>query len=147
MIMDITTQFSNAQAITADAASTNIIDLGATGRVYGAASAIIRDVGKGAPVPLVVTVVESFNTLTSMNISIQVDDDVAFGSPKTVWRSPEYLLAQLATGAEFLLPDSLPVGTNERYVRLYYDITGTAPTLGKVTAGTVLARQTNDTKR
>lgn len=143
MIMDATLQFSNAQAITADAASTNTIDLGATGTVYGGASAIVRDIGKGKDVPLIVTVTEAFNNLTSMNISVQVDDNSAFSSAKTVYRSPEYTLAQLAVGAEFLLPDALPVGTNERYVRLYYDITGTAPTTGKVTAGVVGARQNN----
>jgi hypothetical protein len=31
-------------------------------------------------------------------------------------------------------------------VRLYYDITGTAPTTGKITAGVVMARQTNGNK-
>lgn len=143
MIMDATLQFSNAQAITADAASTNTIDLGATGTVYGGAAAIVRDIGKGKDVPLIVTVTEAFNNLTSMNISVQTDDNSAFSSAKTVYRSPEYTLAQLAVGAEFLLPDALPVGTNERYVRLYYDITGTAPSTGKITAGVVGARQNN----
>lgn len=143
MIMDATLQFSNAQAITADAASTNIVDLGATGTVYGASAAIVRDIGKGKDVPLVVTVAEAFNNLTSLNISVQVDDNSAFSSAKTVYRSPEYTLAQLAVGAEFLLPDALPIGTNERYVRLYYDITGTAPSTGKITAGVVGARGNN----
>jgi hypothetical protein len=46
MIMDITVQFSNGQAITADAASTNIIDLGQPGTVYGAGAPIVRDVGR-----------------------------------------------------------------------------------------------------
>lgn len=143
MIMDATLQFSSAQAITADAASTNIIDLGSTGTVYGAAAALVRDIGKGKSVPVVVTVTEAFNNLTSMNIAVQVDDNSSFSSAKTVFRSPEYTLAQLAVGAEFLLPDDLPIGTNERYVRLYYDITGTAPSTGKVTAGVVVARGNN----
>jgi hypothetical protein len=143
MIMDATLQFSNAQAITADTASTNIIDLGATGTAYGAAQALVRDIGKGLDVPLVVTVTETFNNLTSMNISIQVDDNSAFSSANTVFRSPEYLLADLVAGKQYLLPDAFPVGTNERYVRLYIDITGTAPSTGKITAGAVMARQTN----
>lgn len=143
MIMDRTALFSDAQAITAGGASTNLIDTGARGTVFGAGSPIVRDIGPGTRVPLVVTVTESFNNLTSMVITVQVDDNAAFSSPKTVFTSPTYTLAQLATGAEYLLPEWLPVGTNERYVRLYYDITGTAPTLGKVTAGVVVARQTN----
>lgn len=143
MIMDATLMFSNAQAITADTASTNIIDLGATGTAYGAAAALVRDIGKGLGVPLLVTVTETFNNLTSMNILIQVDDNSAFLTPTVVFRSPEYLLADLAMGKKYLLPDSFPVDTNERYVRLYFDISGTAPTTGKITAGAVMARQTN----
>ncbi len=146
MIMDATLQFSNAQPITVDAASTNIIDLGATGSAYGAAAPLSRDIGNGLGVPLLVTVTETFNNLTSMNISIQVDDTSAFASPVTVFRSPEYTLADLAMGKKYLLPDAFPAGTNERYVRLYYDITGTAPTTGKITAGAVMARQTNSNK-
>ena len=146
MIMDKTEEFSLAQAITADTASTNTIDLGATGTAYGAAAAIVRDVGKGNSIPLIVTVVESFNNLTSMNVLVQTSVDTAFTTPITVYRSPEYTLAQLAVGAQYLLPDALPVETNKRFVRLFYDITGTAPTLGKVTAGVVAARQTNSNK-
>lgn len=143
MIMDATTLFSNAQAITATAVSTNIVDLGAAGTVYGAAAAITRDIGKGADIPLKVTVVESFNTLTSLTISIETDDNSGFASAKTVWTSPAYLLVDLATGARLLLPDSIPLGTDERYVRLRYTVAGTPPTLGKITAGVTMGNQTN----
>ena len=146
MIMDATLQLSNAQPVTADTASTNTIDLGATGSAYGAAAPLTRDIGKGLGVPLLVTVTETFNNLTSMNILIQTDDNVAFTSPTTVFRSPEYLLADLVMGKKYLLPDSFPVDTNERYVRLFYDITGTAPTTGKITAGAVMARQNHSNK-
>ena len=143
MIMDATLQFSNAQAITASAASTNTIDLGATGTVYGAAAAIVRDVGKGEAIPLAVTVTETFATLTSLTISIETDDNSSFSSAKTVWRSPAYTVAQLTVGAEYILPDALPVGTNERYVRLYYTVAGSNATTGKITAGAVMARNSN----
>ncbi|WP_034159118.1 Bbp16 family capsid cement protein [Sphingomonas sp. ERG5] len=143
MIMDATTLFSNAQAVTATAVSANIVDLGATGTVYGAAAAIVRDIGRGAAVPLKVTVVESFNNLTSLTISVETDDNIGFASAKTVWSSPTYALTDLATGAKLLLPDSIPLGTDERYVRLRYTIAGTAPTLGKITAGVTAGNQTN----
>lgn len=143
MIQDATTLFSNAQAITATAASTNIIDLGATGTVYGAAAAITRDIGKGADIPLKCTVVETFNNLTSLTISVETDDNAGFSSPATVFVSPTYVLADLATGARNLLPESVPIGTNERYVRLKYTVVGTAPTLGKITAGITMGNQTN----
>ncbi|QNA85180.1 hypothetical protein G4G27_15125 [Sphingomonas sp. So64.6b] len=143
MIMDATTLFSNAQAVTATAASANIVDLGATGTVYGAATAIARDIGKGASVPLKVSVVESFNNLTSLTVSVETDDNAGFASLRTVWTSPAYPLADLAAGARLLLPDSIPLGTDERYVRLKYTVAGTAPTLGKITAGVTMGNQTN----
>jgi hypothetical protein len=141
MIMDRTALFSDGQAITATAASTNIVDLGATGTVYGASSAMVRDIGPGNPIPIVVTITQSFNNLTSLAIAIQTDDNSSFSSAKTVW-SNTVLLADLTAGGKYQLPEFIPTGTNERYLRLYYTVTGTAPTLGKVTAGVVDGRQT-----
>ncbi|MBO9624164.1 MAG: hypothetical protein J7500_15760 [Sphingomonas sp.] len=141
MIMDRTLLFSDGQAITATAASTNTVDLGATGTVYGASSPIVRDVGPGLGVPLHCGVTQSFNNLTSLTISIETDDNAAFSSAVTVFTSPAYTLAQLAAGAKQLLPTHIPVGTNERYMRLKYTVAGTAPTLGKITAGVVDGRQ------
>ena len=143
MIFDATTLFSNAQAVTATAASTNIIDLGATGTVFGGTAAITRDIGKGREIAIRASVVESFNNLTSLTIGVETDDNAGFASAKTVWTSPAYALADLATGAKLLLPDDLPVGTDERYLRLKYTVAGTAPTLGKITAGVTAGNQTN----
>ena len=143
MITDLTTLFSNAQAITATAASTNIIDVGAAGTIYGYSAAISRDVGKGADIPNRITVVQSFNNLTNMVITIEDSVDAAFTSPVIVATAPTYLLADLQTGAKLLLPERLPTNTNLRYVRLKYTITGTAPTLGQMTAGVTAGNQTN----
>lgn len=142
-IMDRSGQFSDGQAITASAASTNIVDLGQPGTQPGYSSAMVRDIGPGEDIPLIVTVTQTFTLLTSLTITVQTDDNAGFASPTTVWTSPAYTLAQLATGAKNnLLPDSIPLGTNERYVRLYYTVAGTAPNAGKITAGTTFARQT-----
>jgi hypothetical protein len=139
MIFDRTLQFSNAQAIIADAASTNVIDLRALGRVYGHAADLKRDLGIGNKIPLLVQVVEAFNTLTSLEIQVQVSVDEAFTSPIVV-HSQTLLLAALTVGAQMNV-DFLPRGTNQRYLRLYYNVTGTDPTLGKITAGIVMAIQ------
>ena len=130
MILDNQTLLSNAQAITADAGSTNQIDLSPR------ASGLIRDIGPGKPIPLLVQVVEAFNNLTSIVVSIQTDEDSAFGSPTTVASTGAIPLASLVAGYQFNL-DYIPRDTQERYMRLYYDITGTAPTTGKITAGVV----------
>lgn len=137
MILDNQTLLSNAQAITADAGSTNQIDLSPRG------AGIVNELGNGKQVPIVIQVVEAFNTLTSLTVSLQVDEDSAFGSPKTVATTPAIPLASLVAGYQFNL-DYIPRGANERYLRLFYDVTGTNPTLGKITAGVVLGgHQTN----
>lgn len=135
MIFDAQALFSDAQAITATAASTNIIDLGAPGTPKHAAAAMTQDIGRGRPVPLRVQVVEAFNNLTSLAIAVQVDDNSAFSSAKTV-QTVTVLLADLVAG-KVVLPEYVPRGTDERYMRLYYTVTGTAPTTGKITAGLV----------
>lgn len=141
MIFDQTLLFSDAQAITADAASTNIVDTLATGTVYGAAAALTKDIGKGNKLPINIQVVEDFNTLTSLGISIQVATDEAFTSPKTI-ATQTLALADLVAGKVCSLVAVLP-GADLRYLRVFYDVTGTAPTTGRVTAGIVAGVQTN----
>lgn len=141
MIFDATLLFSDAQAITGDAASTNYIDLGATGTPYGG-SALVRDIGPGCPIPISVTVGAAFNSLTSLTINLQVDDNTSFSSATTV-SSVTYLLAELTAGAILNYPDYVPQGVDERYFRLQYDVNGTNPSTGNITAGIVAAKQTN----
>lgn len=141
MIFDRTLLFSNAQAVVASAPSTDTVDLLATGTVYGAATALRKDVGKGYSIPLQLQVVEAFNTLTSLTVSVQCDDNAGFSSPKDVL-TVTLPLASLTAGATFPII-AVPPGVNERYVRLYYTVTGTAPTLGRITAGVTMGGQTN----
>ncbi len=101
MIVDDTLVLSDGQAITVDAGSTNIIDLGAAGTPYGAAAAVRRDIGIGTNIPIVISVTETFATLTSLTVSIQVDDDVAFGSPTTIATGPAIAAASLVAGYRF----------------------------------------------
>lgn len=143
MIVDNTLVFSDSQAITADAGSTNVIDLGATGTAYGHASALARDIGKGNEIPIAVTVTEAFDALTTLNIKVQSDDNAAFSSAKTIAQSGEIALASLVLGYKFSFPAEVPEGADERYLRLYYDITGSSPTVGKIFAAIVAGRQTN----
>ena len=67
MIFDAQTLFSNKQAITASAASTNYIDLLAVGTPYGAAAASNRDLGKGEKIPIRIQVTTAFATATGTN--------------------------------------------------------------------------------
>ncbi|MER9628377.1 Bbp16 family capsid cement protein [Mesorhizobium sp. M0296] len=135
MIFDQQTLLSDAQAITATAASTNLIDLGPINAGFA------RDIGKGKPIPLRIQVVEAFNNLTSLTVALQTDDNSGFASPKTIW-SQVVVLADLILG-KVVVPEFITRGTDERYMRLNYTVTGTAPTLGKVTAGVVMGGQSN----
>lgn len=135
MIFDQQSLLSDAQAITATAASTNILDLGPI------KAGIVRDIGKGAQIPLLVQVVEAFNNLTSLAIALQVDDNSGFSSATTVWTTT-VVLADLKAG-KVVIPEYIPRGTNEQYLRLNYTVTGTAPTTGKITAGVTMGNQSN----
>jgi hypothetical protein len=143
MILDRTGLLSENQAITATAVSTNIIDLGAVGIVPKAGAAGKRDVGKGTVIPFALRVTQTFNNLTSLIVTLEVSVDAAFTSPVEVFRSPTYPLADLVTGARHLLPDSIPIGANLRYLRAKYTVAGTAPTLGQIYACVAMGIQTN----
>ena len=122
MLLDQQALFSAAQAITATAASTNVIDTGSN-----------KDVGKYGDIPLLIQVVEGFNNLTSLTVTVQTDDNSAFSSAADVL-SMTIPLASLVLGYKSPVI-TLPMKM-ERYIRLNYTVTGTAPTTGKVTAGT-----------
>ena len=142
MIFDAQSQFSDAQAVTATAASTNSIDLKATGTPYGG-NALVRDIGKGCELPVAVTVTETFATLTSLTISVETDDNSSFSSATTVFTTPAILAATLVAGYSVPMLVEVPEGTKEQYVRLKYTVAGSNATAGKITAGIVAARQTN----
>lgn len=132
--MDLDTQnlFSDRQAITASGPSTNVIDLGAAGTPRWAPKALGRDLGRGRKVPLLIQVVEDFNNLTSLKIDLQTSNVETFSSVDTL-ASQTMALADLVAGARPSF-DELQPGV-KRYVRLYYTVTGTAPTVGRITAG------------
>ena len=140
MIFDKTLQFSDQQAITATAVSTNVIDLLPTGTVYGHAAALLRDLGIGNKIPLLVQVVQAFNTLTSLTIALQGSTDEAFSSPQTIFTTPAVPLASLVVGYQVPI-DFIPRGATYRYLRLSYTVAGSNPSTGKITAGVVAGVQ------
>jgi hypothetical protein len=130
MYLDQQTLLSDAQAITGDAVSTNTLDFGAAG-----------DMGKGSPVKLLVQIAEDFDNLTSLNIKLESDDNSSFSTANVLAETGDISLNALKTGYIAAL-HVVPRGT-ERFLRLSYDVTGTAPNAGKVTAAIVADHQTN----
>lgn len=129
MFLDKQMMFSEDQGpITATAASTNVLDMG------------LGDAGK-TEMGLYLRITEAFNNLTSLGIKLQTATDAAFTTPVDLPAQVTPLLAALTLNSEHLKID-VPVGCL-RYLRLYYTVTGTAPSTGKITAGIILDRQTN----
>lgn len=140
MLMDLQSMYSDAQAITASAASENVIDHGAPGTPKHAAAAITQDLGLGRPVPILIQVVEDFAALTSLTVKLEVDADNSWGAGNvTVVESEAVPVADLVAGYRFV-PFYLPEKMNLRYSRLYYTVTGDDATAGKITAGLVFGR-------
>ena len=122
MILDEQGLFSNKQAITATAASQNIINFGK------------REIAFGTPVEVYIQVTENFNNLTSLEIKVQTATDEAFTTPVDLI-AQTILLTKLKKGMVSTIK-FLPQG-NSGYMRLYYTVTGTAPTTGAILAGIV----------
>jgi hypothetical protein len=131
MIIDKENLYSEDQAITASAASTNIIDHRVTD----------PQLGKGGPICIAITITEAFDALTSLTIGFQTDSADSFGSAASLNDTGAIALASLTLGAKFSL--YVPVEMAERYSRLYYTVAGSNPTVGKVHAAIVYDQQTN----
>ena len=127
MFLDAQNLFSNSQALTADANSTNTVDLG---------------VGGGdSNFEIALAVTEAFNTLTSLNVTVMTDDNTSFSSAVAVVATGAIALADLTIGASFVI--RIPANKTERYLRLAYDVVGSNPTTGEIDAAVVCDYQSN----
>lgn len=119
MILDAQNLFSDAQAVTADAASTNYIDLG-----------VARNLFDGEPMAVVIQVdvaADGTTTDETYEFQIETDDNTSFSSATDLLlHSIGY--ASLTAGSTHVLP--VPVGAAvERYIRVYYNVGGTTPSV------------------
>ena len=119
MLQDAKLIFSDAQAITVSAPSTNFINQDKEGDAYG------------SELYLVCRVAGAFTGATSMQISIQTDDEKTFTAPKTLSASGVILEADLTVDT-FAFITRVPKGFLQ-YSRLYYSVVGTHST-GKLDA-------------
>ena len=131
-IMSAQEMFSDAQAITVSAASTNVIDFGSPGTWVGSTIAITDDKGNSA-ICLGIQVTEAFATLTSLDIAVQKDDNAAFASATTIY-TETILQAALIVGKKTAVR-VIPYSADEPYLRIYYTVNGSSATTGKITAG------------
>jgi len=124
MIHDALARFSNSQAVTASAASTDIMDLGEE-----------RRIGTGKPVYLVVqttVVMADSGSDSTVTATLESDSAEAFSSATTVLTLPVFA-AETAAGTRRMLaipPDVL----TERYIRVYYTVANGNLTTGSFDA-------------
>lgn len=129
MYIDSKLKVSSAQVVTASAASTDVIDLAKAGDLGVSGLKMMINVDEAAAAAGAATV----------QFSLQCDNDSAFGSPKTVILSDTIGKADLVAGKQIYLP--IPVGMDERYLRVYYTVATGPLTAGKFTAAVVESEQ------
>lgn len=117
MYVDAQQLFSDAQALTGTAVSTNLIDLRSD-----------RDIGRGEPVGVLIQVDVAAKTSDgneTYQFDLQTDDNDSF-STATVLARRIIDKASLTKGSRWLI--AVPLD-NERYLRLNYTLGGTNPTI------------------
>lgn len=118
MITDKQLMFSEGQALTASAASTNIIDFGAS-----------KNISAGQELFYFIrTSVNADYTSTNETYAVkfETDDDSAFGSA-TNNGGPNLTYADLVTTN--LIIGRVPFTAKERYMRMYWTLGGTTPSV------------------
>ncbi|MEM6354087.1 MAG: Bbp16 family capsid cement protein [Pseudomonadota bacterium] len=127
---DAENTYSDAQAITTDAASTNVIDHG---------SSHLRS-GGSYPWNLEIIVTEAFAGGASLAVYFEQSDDEAFTAHDEVLLTDAILTADLVQGYKFPMHKVPPI--TKRYSRIFYDVDGTM-TAGRITAHMVFSHATN----
>lgn len=119
MDLDAQLLLSSAQAITASARSSNVLDLGAA-----------RDIGNGRPMAVLIhtDVAADFTTGDeTYDFTIQTDTDVAFGTAVDLI-THRLVAAERAINKLIEIP--VPAGaTVSRYLCLYATLAGTTPSI------------------
>jgi len=138
MLQDVNSIFSGAigangartaQAITATANSTNVMDT----RLNGNGAPALVDIGVDDTPWLVVVVVQAFNTLTSLQIDLVSDSNSNLATSPVTHFSKTVLLAGLTAGAQ-VVRVQLPSDDYKEYLGVKYTVNGTNPTQGSVYA-------------
>lgn len=132
MILDAQSQFSDSQAVTADAVGTNVIDL-----------SVDRSIGNGTPMGVVFTV-EVAADQTTGDEDYTFDVEYASDAAQTTARqligrrvfesgtptAPAQDANLLVAGFSFVVPiPPTKLSESERYLGIRYDVTGTTPTI------------------
>jgi hypothetical protein len=135
MILNANLIFAEDQAVTATAISENVIQIPAAGTVPYEDAAIIRNLGAGSYLPLMIMVTADFATLTSLTISVETADNAALSSGAVVLATTGAIAAaSLVAGYRVPAPQILPDATLKDYLGLRFTVGGSNATAGTITA-------------
>jgi hypothetical protein len=147
MYVDTQNTFSDAQAVTATAISTNVIDLVSLG--IGAGTNIgpntVLDIGNGEPIYLVVSTavaVTDAGSDATLVITLESSASSALGSPTVHFTSATLPFASFATAGTQFVAVALPMDNYSRYLGVRYTVAA-----GPLTAGAFDAFLTTDVQR
>lgn len=131
MIFDSSLRFSSLQAVTATAASDNVVDFGSS-----------ADMGIGDdPLAIVCVVTTAFAAAGAATLQVQFQTSADNAAWTTLVQSDAVAVAELTAGAE-LLRSPVPAGLR-RYVRLNYVVASGPMTAGALSAMLAGDRQAN----
>lgn len=142
MILNKNLILAEAQAITATAISQNVIQWPANGIMYGDAAAIVRNLGPGTPMPILLQVVETFATLTSLTITLETAAAADLSSSTVLASSGAIPLASLVAGHRPSFLRYFPDATMLAFLGLRFTVGGSNATAGKITAAVATEVQT-----
>lgn len=126
MLLDSQTQFSSAQAITADAISENVIDLGPLG---GATANTVRDIGAGEQLYvscLVKTALTDADGTPTLTLTLESDSAVGLDSAAVVHATLASAVAEATMVAGYWICQNFPIpaGAYKRYLGLRFTTNG-----------------------
>lgn len=139
MILDAHNEFSDAQAVTATAISTNVIDLGPV------TDNTLRDIGTGEEMYLVVltqTAATDTGSDATVTVTLESDDNVGLTSATTHYSSGAVAFADFSAAGSVLACVRLPAGDYQRYLGVRYTVGA-----GPLTAGNFDAFLTKDVQK
>jgi hypothetical protein len=135
MILNKNLILAENQAITATAISQNVIQWPAMGIAPYEAAAIVRNLGAGTEIPLLIWVTEVFATLTSLTITVETADNAALSTNAVVLASSGAIAAaSLVLGHRPTFTRFLPDATMKEFFGLRFTVGGSNATTGKITA-------------
>ncbi len=133
MILDAQNEFSNSQAVTATAISTNVIDTGTTQNP-------VKNLGGPEPIYLVLQADATFTAAgaATLTATLESSPNANLSAGTVHFATGALALAQLSGGTTLAVV-ALPAGDYARYLGMRYTVA-----TGPMTAGTVSAFLTRD---